>query len=94
VTQRHTCATCAGGCWLSHLRNRRLKPGEFAREIRLDIAGRDIDDRVITALQPGPPRRAIGGDGFRFVGVDEFDRQPVRKRDEIRNMPADRGLAL
>src|SRR4029079_12361526 len=68
----------------------RFKPIQLGREIGLDIADPHLDHAVVARLQPRFPAGAVSDDGVRLVGVDQLDRQPVHKGDEIGDMAADR----
>ena len=60
----------------------------------LDVCDCDIDHAIIASLEPASPLDAIGAHGLALIVRNEFDREPQRKRDEIRNLPPDRSLAL
>src|SRR5215831_11770317 len=87
-------AACAETPRLVRLTNHRLKPLQLCREIALHVRRAYLNHPIIPRLEPGPARRPVGNNGLALARVDEFDRDPVHEGDEIRNVPADRGLAL
>src|SRR6476660_278671 len=92
---RRHCRDCYRfGRSLTTFKQARFKPRQLRRQIGLDIADPHLDHAVVARLQPSPPPGAVGDDGLRFVGVDQFDREPVHEGDEIGNVTADRSLAL
>jgi len=79
---------------LAALAQARLEPPKFRRQISLDIANPHLDDAVVPRFQPGLAAGAVGDDRLRLVRIDEFDREPVHKGNEIRNVTPHRRLAL
>src|SRR6476661_6865692 len=68
------------------------KPSELVGQIALHVSDKHGDDPVIARLQPGLSRGAVLCDHVGLFRIDQLDRDPLHKRDKIRNVPADRRL--
>jgi hypothetical protein len=71
-----------------------IQPHQLRLQVAFDIRDPHVHDLVVAGFQPGLSGGAVGDDRLGLAGVLQFDRQSVHEGDEIRDVAADRGLAL